>query len=77
MLLTIDLDIENSKAKAFIDFLRTLDYIKIREHNDLQDFVLSEKHKEILDERKQSHISGKSKSFNWSDLQNELRSSEE
>ncbi len=40
MLLTLDLDIENNNAKAFIDFIRTLDYIKIREKPDLQDLPL-------------------------------------
>ena len=45
----LSLDIQDSKAKQFVEFLKTLDFIKINEEES--DVVLPEWHKSILEER--------------------------
>lgn len=42
------IDIQDSKANAFIEFMKTLDYVKV---NDPEDFVIPEEHKKIVRER--------------------------
>jgi hypothetical protein len=65
MILTLNIDINNNKAKAFLDF------IKIKEDNT-DDFTLTQEHINILDERKQKHLKKESKSFNWDEIKSEL-----
>ncbi len=72
MLLTLDIDTKSNKAKAFVDFIKTLDFIKFYEDNDIEDFTLSDEQIKILDERKQKHIKGISKSYSWNELKDEL-----
>ena len=72
MLLTISIDTSNYKAQAFIDFIKTLDFIKIDE-NDEEAFDLSAGQKSILDDRKQKHLKQESKSYHWEDIKSELR----
>ena len=71
MILTLNIDINNNKAKAFLDFIKTLDFIKIKEDNT-DDFTLTQEHINILDERKQKHLKKESKSFNWDEIKSEL-----
>ncbi len=75
MLLTLDIDLSNKKAQAFIDFVQTIDFIKIKEKEHPEAYTLTEKQLNVLEERKQRHISKKSKSFSWEEIQEELRSS--
>ncbi len=72
MLLTLNIEINNNKAKAFIDFIKTLDFIKIKETDNSEDFALTQEHKKILDKRMQKHLNNESKSFNWEDIKAEL-----
>ena len=71
MILTLNIDINNNKAKAFLDFIKTLDFIKIKEDNT-DDFTLTQEHIDILDERKLKHLKKESESFNWDEIKNEL-----
>ena len=75
MRLTIDIDITNNKAIALINYIRTLDFISINEKIDTPEYALASEQIEILEERKQKHINGESKSYNWNDIKKELRSS--
>ena len=75
MLLTLDIDLSNKKAQAFIDFVQTIDFIEIRDKGHSEDYALTEKQMNVLEERKQRHISKKSKSFSWEEIQEELRAS--
>lgn len=75
MLLTLDIDLSNKKAQAFIDFVETIDFIKIKDKKHADVYALSEKQINVLEERKQRHISKKSKSFSWEEIQEELRAS--
>ena len=75
MLLTLDIDLSNKKAQAFIDFIQTIDFIKIKDEKDADVYALSEKQINVLEERKQRHISKKSKSYSWKEIQEELRAS--
>ncbi len=75
MKLTIDIDITNNKALALINYIRTLDFISINEKIDTPEYALTSEQIEILEERKQKHINGQSKSYNWNDIKKELRSS--
>ena len=72
MLLTLNVEINNNKAQAFIDFIKTLDFIKIKEKKDSKDFILTQEHISILDERKQKHLKNESKSFSWNEIKSEL-----
>jgi hypothetical protein len=75
MQLTINIDTSSIKAQAFIDFIKTLDYIKITENVYEESFVLTDGQKSILDERKQRHLKKESKSYIWGDVMYELRNS--
>jgi hypothetical protein len=71
MQLTIDIDTSDEKAQAFINFIKTLDFIKIDELNNIP-FNLTKAQKNILDKRKKRHLDNESKSFNWMDIKTEL-----
>ena len=60
MSLTISIDTSSSKAKAFIAFVRTLDFIKI--HDDDEVFILSDEQKAAIDEGMEQLKAGKSSS---------------
>ncbi len=50
----VNLEISDENAKAFIDFIKTLDYVKIS--NDLEiDFTIPEWHKNLISERLESY----------------------
>ena len=73
MILTIDIDITNNKALALLNYIRTLDFINIKE----QDYSLTDQQKTILKERKQKHLNGKSKSYAWEDIKEEINNRRE
>ena len=75
MKLTIDIDITNNKALALLNYIKTLDFIKIQEKEDTQEYSLSDEQIQIVEDRKQKHISNKSKSYKWDEIKEELRSS--
>lgn len=69
MVHTFHIDDSNDKAKALLEFLRTLDFVK--EADD--EFVLSERHLEILEERRSDRQSGKSNTYSWDDVKSFAR----
>jgi len=64
MVHTFHIDDSNDKAKALLEFLRTLDFVKEADG----EFVLSERHLEILEERRFDRQSGKSNTYSWEDV---------
>ena len=65
-------DSSNPKVKAFLDYIRTLDFVKeITLEN--QDFILSEEHLEILNKRRTDRIEGKSMTHSWEDVKDFAR----
>ena len=71
MQLTLNIDITSNKAQAFIDFIRTLDFIKISDKTNTQ--TLSEEQIKIISKRRAKHIAGESKSYKWNDIKSELK----
>ena len=43
----IVIDIEDEKAKQFIEFIKTLDYVKIKKQNNIKNFVGVWKNKDV------------------------------
>lgn len=69
MLHTFHIDDSNDKAKALLDFLRTLEFVK----EDNKEFVLTEKHLAILEERRSDRLSGKTQTHSWDDVKDFAR----
>lgn len=65
---TVQIDDSTSKGKALLEYLLTLDFVKA----DDSDFVLTERHREILNERRENRMSGKSKTYSWEEVKNSL-----
>ncbi|MFT5778062.1 MAG: hypothetical protein ACI837_001010 [Crocinitomicaceae bacterium] len=68
MIRTIKIDDSSNKAQALLEFLLTLDFVN--ENND--DYVLTAEQHKTLQERRENHLSGKSKSHSWEDVRNSL-----
>ena len=75
MLITIEIDTSSNKAQAFIDFIKTIDFIKIKDRESPEEYALTKKQINILEERKQRHINKESKSYSWDEITEELRNS--
>ncbi len=73
MRLTIDIDITNNKALALLNYIRTLEFISISEKDNITEHALTDEQTDMLNERKQKHLSGESKSFSWNDIKKELK----
>ena len=71
-----NIEMSSKKAQAFLDFIKTLDFIKVKEKEYTKSFSLSEEQKNILNERKAKHLKGESKSYSWNEIKEELRGSE-
>lgn len=50
----ITLEINDKNAKAFVDFIKTLDYVKISDGAET-DFTIPEWHKNLIEERLESY----------------------
>ncbi len=73
MKFTIDIDITNNKALAFLNYIRTLEFISIKEKDSTTEYILTEEQTDLLRERKQKHLNGESKSYSWNDIKKELK----
>lgn len=73
LIMKLTIKIENKKARAFVDFIKTLEFIQIIEEDAKVEYELNQDQIEMLEERKQKHLSNESKSYDWDDIQNELR----
>jgi hypothetical protein len=67
----ITLEIPENKAAAFINFIKSLDFIKISE--ETESYELSDIQKKILDERYSAHKQGNTKSFTFEEVVNEAK----
>jgi len=67
-MITVHIDDSTSKGRALLEFIRTLDFVKVEK----DEFVLSEEHLKILDERREKHLSGESESYSWDDVKSSL-----
>ncbi len=65
---TIQIDDSTNRGKALLEYLLTLDFVK----EDTSDFVLTERHLEILNERRENRMSGKSKTYSWEEVRNSI-----
>ena len=68
---TFHIDGTSEKAKAWLEFLRTLEFV----NEDKNNFVLTDAHLEILNERRQNHLSSKSKSYTLDEVMDSLGNS--
>jgi len=71
----VTLDIKEAKAEAFLNFIKSLDFVSVKE--EASGFVLSDEHKKILDSRKEAHTLGESKSFSWGEVKKNARKANE
>ncbi|NOQ70684.1 MAG: hypothetical protein GQ574_01710 [Crocinitomix sp.] len=68
---TSDIDTSSKKAKALLEYLRTLEFIKEENHDG---FVLTDEHTKILEQRRENRMNGTSKTHAWDDVKNNLGS---
>ncbi len=61
-------DSSNPNVKAFLEYICTLDFVK-EDTVENQDFVLSEKHLEILNERRNDRLEGNSNTYSWEEVE--------
>jgi|APGre2960657444_1045066.scaffolds.fasta_scaffold206790_1 hypothetical protein len=66
----ITLDIQDSKALAFLNFIQSLDFVTINSEVAIneQDFVLSEQQLTMLEERRSDRMQGKSQTYPWDEV---------
>jgi hypothetical protein len=65
-------DSSNPKVKAFLEYIRTLDFVK-EDKIENQEFVLTEEHLEILNERRKDRLEGKSQTHSWEEVKDFAR----
>ncbi len=65
---TVQIDDSTSKGKALIAYLLTLDFVKEED----SDFVLTDEHRQILNERRENRMTGKSKTYTWNEIKASL-----
>lgn len=74
MKVILDIDVSNGKALALLNYIRTLDFIKIQEKDsDTDEYSLSDDQIQVLEQRKEYHTKNKSKSHNWEDIKEEMQ----
>ena len=65
-----------SKLSFFTELIKNLDFVSIKEITDTKDdeltYSLTEEQIDIIKERKQKHLYGKSKSYSWEEIKNDL-----
>ena len=66
-------DISNPKAKAFLEYIKTLEFVII-DRAESQEFTLTEEHLQILNERRTDRLTGNSKTSSWEEVKEFARS---
>ena len=65
-----------SKLSFFTELIKNFDFVSIKEIIDTEDdelaYSLSDGQIDILNERKQKHNSGESKSYSWEELKKDI-----
>jgi len=69
---TLTIDNFDKHTLALLNLIKTTDNVSLEQENE--GFELSDAHKAILDERKQKHLNGKSKSYSWDEVKKRARS---
>ena len=71
----ITLDIQDSKALAFFNFIQSLDFVTINSELTIneQDFILSKQQLKMLEERRSARMQGKSKTYSWDEVFSSLQ----
>ena len=70
----ITLDIQDGKALAFLNFIQSLDFVTIKseESANEKEFVLSDEQLNLLEERRNDRMQGKSKTYSWDEVVSSL-----
>lgn len=66
-------DISNPKAKAFLEYIKTLEFVII-DRAESPEFTLTEEHLQILNQRRADRLEGNSKTSSWEEVQEFARS---
>ena len=67
MTYTFHIDDSSEKAKALLEFLRTLDFVKEDSKQNL-----TKEHMAIAEQRRANRMSGKSKTYSWNDIKDSI-----
>jgi hypothetical protein len=65
-------DLTNPKAKAFLDYIKTLDFITV-DATEIQTYVLTDEHLQIIHKRRGDRLSGKSETSSWDNVKDFAR----
>lgn len=65
------LEINDKLYKTFLNFIQTLDYVKVKEEHD-EVLDLSENQLQLLEERKEFYLKEKSKVVVWEEVKKKL-----
>jgi hypothetical protein len=70
----ITLDIQDGKALAFLNFIQSLDFVTINseESANEKEFVLSDEQLNLLEERRNDRMQGKSQTYSWDEVVSSL-----
>ncbi len=74
----ITLDIQDGKALAFLNFIQSLDFVTINseESANEKEFVLSDEQLNLLEERRNDRMQGKSQTYSWDEVVSSLNNSD-
>ena len=74
----ITLDIQDAKALAFLNFIQSLDFVTINseESANEKEFVLSDEQLNLLKERRNDRMQGKSQTYSWDEVVSSLNNSD-
>jgi hypothetical protein len=74
----ITLDIQDEKALAFLNFIQSLDFVTINSEESAKEkeFVLSDEQLNLLEERRNDRMQGKSQTYSWDEVVSSLNNSD-
>ena len=74
----ITLDIQDAKALAFLNFIHSLDFVTINSEESAKEkeFVLSDEQLNLLEERRNDRMQGKSQTYSWDEVVSSLNNSD-
>ena len=70
----ITLDIQDGKALAFLNFIQSLDFVTINSDESAKEkeFVLSDEQLNLLEERRNDRMQGKTQTYSWEEVVSSL-----
>jgi hypothetical protein len=74
----ITLDIQDAKALAFLNFIQSLDFVTINSEESAKEkeFVLSDEQLNLLEERRNDRMQGKTQTYSWDEVVSSLNNSD-